>query len=174
MIVFDLLCGEGHRFEGWFGSAADFAAQKERRQLACPGCGNAQVERVPSVSRVNLGAPEPRPPGKGRPSQEPAGRPSQEPAGTPSHGPGAPQRAPEMEGKDPFAIAQMLYSRMLDELLTKTQDVGKDFPAEARRIFYEEAPARAIRGVVSAEEHDELLDEGIPVARLPLPPGRLN
>jgi hypothetical protein len=68
----------------------------------------------------------------------------------------------------------MLYSRMLDELLTKTQDVGKDFPAEARRIFYKEAPVRAIRGVASAQEHDELVDEGIPVARLPLPPGQLN
>jgi len=160
MIVFDLLCGEGHRFEGWFGSAADFAAQKERRQLGCPSCGNAQVERVPSVSRFNLGAPEPKPASKGTT------------AGTPA--PATPQRTPEMEGKDPFAIAQMLYSRMLDELLTKTQDVGKDFPAEARRIFYEEAPARAIRGVASAQEHDELVDEGIPVARLPLPPGRLN
>jgi hypothetical protein len=153
MIVFDLLCGGGHRFEGWFGSAADFAAQKERRQLACPGCGNAQVERVPSASRVNLGAPEPKPA---------------------VQGPGAPERTPEMEGTDPFAIAQMLYSRMLDELLTKTEDVGKNFPAEARRIFYEEAPARAIRGVASAQEHDELVDEGIPVARLPLPPGQLN
>jgi hypothetical protein len=158
MIVFDLLCGEGHRFEGWFGSAADFAAQKERRQLACPTCGNAKVERVPSASRVNLGAPEPKP----------------APKKAPSNGPGVPQRVPEMEGKDPFAIAQMLYSRMLDELLTKSEDVGKNFPAEARRIFYEEAPARAIRGVASAQEHDELVDEGIPVARLPLPPGQLN
>jgi hypothetical protein len=158
MIVFDLLCGKGHRFEGWFGSADDFAAQKERCQLACPSCGNAQVERVPSASRVNLGAAEPKPAGNGRPAQ----------------GPGAPQRTPEMEGKDPFAIAQMLYSRMLDELLTKTEDVGKNFPAEARRIFYEEAPARAIRGVASVQEHDELVDEGIPVARLPLPPERLN
>ena len=85
-----------------------------------------------------------------------------------------PQRTPEMEGKDPFAIAQMLYSRMLDELLAKSEDVGKEFPAEARKIFYEEAPARAIRGEASAREHQELLDEGIPVARLPVPPGRLN
>ena len=158
MIVFDLLCGQGHRFEGWFGSAADFAAQKERRQLACPSCGNAQVERVPSASRFNLGAPEPKPAGRGTTTGTPA----------------APERTPDMEGKDPFAIAQMLYSRMLDELLTKTEDVGKSFPAEARRIFYEEAPARAIRGVASAEEHDELVEEGIPVARLPLPPGQLN
>jgi hypothetical protein len=155
MIVFDLLCGGGHRFEGWFGSADDFAAQKAGRQLACPSCGSSQVERVPSVSRVNLGAQEPKPKPK-LPAPAPSGR------------------TPEMEGKDPFAIAQMLYSRMLDELLTKSEDVGRQFPAEARKIFYEEAPARAIRGEASAEEHEELLDEGIPVARLPVPPGRLN
>jgi len=154
MIVFDLLCGGGHRFEGWFGSAADFSAQKERRQLSCPSCGNAQVERVPSASRVNLGVPEPKAVTKG----------------TPGQGPGAPQRTPDMEGKDPFAIAQMLYSRMLDELLTRSEDVGKQFPAEARKIFYEQAPARPIRGEATDEEHQELLDAGIPVARLPVPP----
>ena len=150
MIVFDLLCGAGHRFEGWFGSAVDYSTQKERSLLSCPACGSSQVERVPSASRVNLGAPEPKPPVK------------------------APAKTPEMEGKDPFAIAQMLYSRMLDELLTKTEDVGREFPSEARKIYYQEAPTRAIRGEATPEEHDELLDEGIPVARLPLPPKRLN
>ena len=74
-----------------------------------------------------------------------------------------------MEGKDPFAIAQMLYSRMLDELFTKSENVGRRFPEEARKIFYEEAPARAIRGQASQEEHDALIEEGIPVARLPVP-----
>ncbi len=155
MIVFDLLCGTGHRFEGWFASAADFADQRDRHLLSCPSCGSAKVKRVPSASRVNLGAPEPKAP--------------------PASNPGVPAaRTPEMEGKDPFAIAQMLYSRMLDELLTKTEDVGKQFPAEARKIFYQEAPARAIRGQATQEEHEELLDEGIPVARLPVPPTRLN
>ena len=155
MIVFDLLCRDGHRFEGWFGSAADFSAQQARGQLACPSCGVSQIERVPSASRFNLGAPEPKAPK--------------------AADPGVPAKpTPEMEGKDPFAIAQMLYSRMLDDLLTRSEDVGKEFPAEARKIFYEESPARAIRGQASAKEHEELLDEGIPVARLPLPPGRLN
>jgi hypothetical protein len=79
-----------------------------------------------------------------------------------------------MEGKDPFAIAQMLYSRMLDEVL-KAEDVGREFPAEARRIFYSQSLGRAIRGQATTEEHKELLDEGIPVARLPVPPReRLN
>jgi hypothetical protein len=74
-----------------------------------------------------------------------------------------------------LAIAQKLYSRMLDELLTKSEDVGSAFPAEARRIHYREAPARSIRGHASQEEHDALVEEGIPVARLPIPPsGRWN
>jgi hypothetical protein len=154
MIVFDLLCGGGHRFEGWFGSADDFTSQLARRLLQCPSCGSAEVKRVPSAARFNLGAEQPRPPKA--PEK-------------------APEKTPEMEGKDPFAIAQMLYSRMLDELLSKTEDVGKDFPEQARRIYYQEAPARAIRGQATQEEHDELVDEGVPVARLPLPPtGKLN
>ena len=151
MIVFDLLCAGGHRFEGWFGSAKDFASQNERRLVACPTCGSAEVGRIPSATRANLGA---QPPKVVETKVE---------------------KTPDMEGKDPFAIAQMLYSRMLDELLTKSEDVGKRFPEEARRIHYQEAPARAIRGQATQEEHDELVDEGIPVARLPMPSsGTLN
>ena len=148
MIVFDLLCTGGHRFEGWFASATEYASQQERRLLSCPTCGSGHVQRVPSATRANLGAEPPKPP--------------KAPAKSP--------KTPEMEGKDPFAIAQMLYSRMLDELLTKSEDVGKDFPAEARKIFYSESPERAIRGQATQEEHDELIDEGIPVARFPVPP----
>lgn len=149
MIVFDLLCGGGHRFEGWFGSADDFASQSDRKLLSCPTCGSGEVKRVPSATRANLGAPEPKP-------AAPAT--------------GAPARTADMEGKDPFAIAQMLYSRMLDDLLTKSEDVGRKFPDEARKIFYKETPARAIRGQATDQEHQELLEEGIPVARLPVPP----
>jgi hypothetical protein len=148
MIVFDLLCGEGHRFEGWFGSAGDFSSQRDRKLLSCPTCGSAKVKRVPSATRANLGAAEPKP----------------------AKVPAAPAKTPDMEGKDPFAVAQMLYSRMLDELLTKSEDVGKEFPSEARKIFYNESPARAIRGQATNEEHQDLVDEGIPVARLPVPP----
>jgi hypothetical protein len=60
---------------------------------------------------------------------------------------------------------------MLDELLTKTEDVGRQFPAEARDIFYKRTPDRAIRGQATQEEHDDLVDEGVPVVRFPIPPG---
>ena len=148
MIVFDLQCAEGHRFEGWFASAREFGTQKKRGLLSCPSCGGTGIERALSAPRLNMGAQEPT-----RPAQ----------------------KTPDMEGKDPFAIAQMLYSRMLDEILTKSEDVGSRFPEEARKIFYEQSPSRAIRGQATAQEHDELLDEGIPVARFPVPPsGSLN
>jgi hypothetical protein len=147
MIVFDLLCGSGHRFEGWFASAGDFSAQNARGQVICPTCGLPRVERVPSATRFNSGTVEqPKP-------ELPAGA----------------------EGKDPFAIAQMLYSRMLDEMLSKSEDVGTEFPAEARRIYYEESPARSIRGQATPQEHSELVEEGVPVLRLPIPAmGRAN
>ena len=147
MIVFDLLCGDGHRFEGWFGSAGDFSEQKKTRLLSCPVCGDDQVERIPSAARLNLGAVEPV-------RKNPA--PAQ-------------SEAESTDAKDPFAIAQMLYSQMLDQLISNTEDVGSRFPEEARRIHYHEAPARGIRGRATPEEHEALLDEGIEVARFPVP-----
>jgi hypothetical protein len=150
MIVFDLLCTAGHRFEGWFGSREDFEGQKKRKIIQCPTCSTPKVERVPSASHVNLGAQAPKASAVANPAE----------------------KTPSIEGKDPFAVAQILYSRMLDELLTKSEDVGKDFPRVARKIFYKEDKARSIRGHATPEEHDELVDEGIPVARLPVVPPR--
>jgi hypothetical protein len=151
MIVFDLLCSKGHRFEGWFNSAADYGSQKDRGLVSCPKCSTTAVERVPSATRANLGAQPPKPVPVPAPATNMV-------------------KTPEMDGKDALAIAQMLYSKMLDEILTKTEDVGREFASEARKIHYDEAPARAIRGQATQEEHDALVDEGIPVARFPLPP----
>ena len=144
MIVYDLECGGGHRFEGWFASQDDFAAQSEKGLVSCPKCGAQQVRRVPSLTRFNSGAIEPQ-------EKQPA-----PPA--------------EFAGKDPAAIAQILYSRLVDEMLQKSEDVGRAFPEEARKIHYQEAPARSIRGQATNEEHAQLLDEGIAVLRLPVPP----
>ena len=146
MIVYDLECGSGHRFEGWFGSSDDFAGQKDRGLVTCPTCGARQVQRVPSVTRFNSGAAQPQQ------NEKP------------------PANVPEMAGKDPSAVAQVLYSRLIDEMLQKFEDVGRAFPEEARRIHYQEAPARSIRGQATNEEHAALVEEGISVLRLPVPP----
>jgi hypothetical protein len=138
--IFDLQCGAGHRFEGWFASAEEFAAQSAQGLVGCPSCGAQEVDRIPSATRFNTGAHRPV--------------------------------AGDTKGHDPLALAQKLYSRMLDELLTRSEDVGTEFPAEARRIHYHEAPERTIRGQASREEHEALVDEGIPVLRMPIPPAK--
>jgi hypothetical protein len=51
--VFDLLCANDHRFEGWFTSGADFEQQQLRGYIACPMCGDSQVVKVPAASYVN-------------------------------------------------------------------------------------------------------------------------
>jgi len=53
MIRYDLICSQGHAFEGWFSSSADFDAQKDKGQIVCLTCGCVIVDRAimaPNVS----------------------------------------------------------------------------------------------------------------------------
>jgi hypothetical protein len=63
MIVFDLKCAEGHVFEGWFGSGADYEDQQARGLVSCPVCGAARVEKAPMAPAV---------PAKGNAAPDPA------------------------------------------------------------------------------------------------------
>jgi len=136
MIVYDLACAHGHRFEGWFGSGDDFAQQQSRGLVRCPMCDVAQVERLPSA---RVAVP------KGAPSPVPVKAPETAVAGLPAE-----------------VIAK------LREIVRNTENVGTRFPEEARKIHYEEVPARAIRGQASPEEAEALRDEGIDFS--PIPP----
>ncbi|MBN3857373.1 DUF1178 family protein [Paraburkholderia sp. Ac-20340] len=147
MKVLDLQCPEGHRFEGWFASADDFESQLSRKLVGCPMCGATNVARVPSAPRLNLsGASADR-------SAAPA----------PSAAAGQPGNA----GQAAQWQAQAL--RAIREVLEKTENVGDRFAEEARRMHYNEAPARNIRGVASAEDARALVEEGIDVMPLPVP-----
>jgi len=59
---------------------------------------------------------------------------------------------------------------LIDVILLNTENVGRDFPSEARRIHRKEARERSIRGVATGEETRDLLEEGIAVMPLPIPP----
>lgn len=145
MIVYDLTCAHGHRFEGWFASSDAFAEQRERSLVTCPVCNDAHVERLPSA-RVSV--PKSKAPATAKPAAVESTS-AQQPANV---GAGLP---PEIVGK-------------LREIVKSTENVGRRFPEEARKIHYDEAPARPIRGQASAEEAEALNDEGIEFA--PLPP----
>ena len=64
---------------------------------------------------------------------------------------------------------QARVMRALREVLEKTENVGDRFAEEARRIHYNEAPARSIRGVTTPEDAKALVEEGIEVMSLPIP-----
>jgi hypothetical protein len=56
MIVFNMKCGEGHGFEEWFASSAEFEARTAASDIACPECGDTHVVKGISAPRVNGGA----------------------------------------------------------------------------------------------------------------------
>ncbi len=68
MIVFNLMCEQEHRFEGWFDSSDDFAAQREAGQVECPLCASKLVRKVPAGSYVKSVAVE-RAPAADAPNQ---------------------------------------------------------------------------------------------------------
>ena len=145
MIVFDLACAQGHRFEGWFASGDEFARQAEARLVRCPVCDDAEVARLPSA-KVRTGG-----------TREGAAAPK--PASTPAPSPEAPHEA--IAGLPADLVAK------LREVIRSTENVGRRFPEEARKIHYEEAPARPIRGQASKEESAALEEEGIEFSSLP-------
>ncbi|HET7863679.1 MAG TPA: DUF1178 family protein [Burkholderiaceae bacterium] len=145
MKVFNLQCGNGHRFEGWFGSDADYESQRERSLVGCPLCGEAQVQRLPSAPRLNLGAVAPAEPAPGPASQAPARSEAQNPG------------------------MEALWMQAVRHVLANTEDVGTRFAEEARRIHYGESEQRGIRGRTTRDEARALDEEGIPVLSLPIP-----
>ena len=52
---------------------------------------------------------------------------------------------------------------------SNTEDVGKNFTEEAKKIYYGETKSRSIRGETTKEQAEELIEEGIPIVKLPWP-----
>jgi hypothetical protein len=67
----------------------------------------------------------------------------------------------------PSGRAEEKLSRFTQWLARNFEDVGTQFPEEARRIHYGESPDRRIRGQASREEVEALVDEGVPVIPVP-------
>jgi hypothetical protein len=73
MIVFDLRCADGHRFESWFQSGAVFDRQQAEGAIECPLCGShaiAKAPMAPHVAHAGEGAAEKEAPAGGGPPAE--------------------------------------------------------------------------------------------------------
>ena len=147
MIVYDLVCARQHRFEGWFGSAEDFVRQRDDALIRCPLCDDASIQRRPSAN-IQVGRAPEAPAGPSKPAT-----------------PAVAKDAEPRQAMIPVPDAKMLSA--LHKLVAETENVGRSFPEEARKIHYEEAPKRGIRGQATSEEADALREEGIEFMSLP-------
>jgi hypothetical protein len=156
MIVFDLECqSAGHRFEGWFNTAEDFAHQLDRGLVECPECGSALISKAPMAPNISrkgnraIAVPQPSGP------QAVAG------------GVLPPEAAKMMQ-----AMAQMQA-----EALKQSRWVGDTFAEQSRAIHYGEREAEVIHGQATPAQAIELIEEGIALVPLPFPvapPDELN
>ncbi|MCP1336140.1 DUF1178 family protein [Futiania mangrovi] len=141
MIRYALRCTNGHDFDGWFRSAADYEAQAEACEVTCPQCGSALVEKAPMAPAIARGGRE-----------EAAPEAHQEVALSPRD----------------VMLAKLAQLR---EHVEKTfENVGDRFAAEARAIHEGRAEERGIYGEARGDEVKALIDDGVPVAPLPPAP----
>lgn len=151
MIVFDLICSGHHQFEGWFASSAEFDRQQRRHLVACPVCQVTEIIKAPMAPAV---------PAKGRSSDE---------RSLASVATGAPHA--EMQA------AAATLAKAQAALLKGSTWVGTQFAETSRKMHYGETEHRQIHGHATLAEARALVDEGVPVAPLPLavaPPEKLN
>lgn len=144
MIVFDLRCPQSHIFEAWFASGAAYEDQRARGLLACPLCGDSDI--VKAVMAPNVAA-------KGNTRSVPA-------VSAQSNAP--PSAAALKAALHALAGAQA-------EALAKSQWVGTAFAETARAMHAGDVAAAPIHGQTTVAEAKALIDDGVPVAALPLP-----
>lgn len=147
MIVYDLHCAHGHRFEGWFGSSSDFVEQHGSGLVQCPECGSQDVGKAPMAPAV---------PAKGNQRTGDAVR--------------KPGKA-VTNGEIPSEVRQAMraLAEAQAKALRKSTYVGDGFAEESRAMHYGEKQVEAIHGKATVREAKELIEEGISVAPLPFP-----
>jgi hypothetical protein len=125
MIVFDLQCLDGgETFEAWFGSNAEYEAQRSGGLVQCPVCQSSNVVKAPMAPRV-----------------------------------------PRKGGGNPLARLAAIQS----ELLKNSRWIGDQFAETARAMHSGEIEHEQVHGSASLEQAKSLVEDGIPVAPLPLP-----
>jgi hypothetical protein len=151
--VLNLQCQHQHVFEGWFASEDDFQSQLASHLVECPLCGDKQISKMLSAPRLNLST------SRSEMSTELV-------TVEPDHAVSVPAvSAPTVMPPE----VQAAWLNMVQHVMKHTEDVGSQFADEARKMHYGEAEERGIRGQVSAQETQALLEEGISVMPLPLP-----
>lgn len=172
MIVFDLSCTQGHRFEGWFGSSADYESQQKRGLLACPQCDCASVSKAPMAPAVPVK-------GNARSASQPVPAVETAPVHTLPQQVANTSKLPAMPPSMPPQVRQAFeaLAKAQAEALKKSTWVGATFAEQSRAMFYGERDEAPIHGQASLAEARALAEEGVPIAPILFPvapPDELN
>lgn len=155
MIVYDLVCADGHRFEAWFRNSGVCDAQMSAGEVSCVACGSTEVTKAPMAPAV-LGRRRPDRP-------DPAAETAAAAPGVP-----APSEATKQVTLDPAKVAAFHALVALRRKIEADCDyVGDRFADEARRIHYGEVEAHGIYGEATQAEARDLAEEGIEIASIP-------
>src|SRR5271163_445631 len=161
MIRYNLVCAKGHEFESWFAGSTAYDKQAKRGLVECPVCGSTKVEKALMTPRLT----------RSRKSMvvEPAVPDTAVPA------------APEPPAPAPVAVIspqeQELRTKLRElreHLVKNAENVGQQFPEEARKMHYGEKKHRSIYGTASPDDAKALHEEGIEFAPLPVLPDERN
>lgn len=136
MIVFDLKCGKGHRFEAWFRDSATFDDQAAAGDVNCALCGDTNVSKALMAPNISTGKDRDK------------------------------AKADHPDLKELVHRAHGALKELRAHVETTHENVGAAFPEEVRKIYYGEANERPVFGEASVEEAKELIEEGIDILPL--------
>ncbi len=159
MIHYDLRCGDGHAFDGWFKSSAAFDTQAQAGLIECPVCAGTSVKRALMTPRLSKGAAAPaEPPAPVEAKAEPAKAVVAPEAMAVGGVPALPDQV------------RAVLQRIRAEVEQKCDYVGNRFAEEARAMHSGESQRRSIYGETTPDQAEALAEEGIDVARIPWVP----
>lgn len=149
MIVYDLVCEQDHEFESWFKNSAAYDSLRKSRKVSCPVCESTKIRKAPMAPRISKSGTKEIVQAEAAPVANASAEPDSE----------------DMTSAMTKAVEAI---KELQATIEKTFDnVGDKFPEEARKIHYGETEARGIYGEATAEEAQELIEEGVDIAAVP-------
>ena len=136
MILFDLQCEKGHKFECWFATSANYQEQLKNKMIVCPYCNRTKIQKSLMAPNIN----------------------------TKSTYKNSKKNNQNKLAQNNLVNQIKKFKKFIEK---NTDNVGKNFAEEARKIYYGETKSRPIRGESTENEAKELAEEGIPFSQLP-------
>ena len=147
---------KGHTFESWFANSAAYDEQAKRWLIACPVCNSTEVEKA--IIAPRLGHSE---------TADKFSAPT--PARTPVALPAPPSPVAMMSRSNPSSTTQ----RPRKHIVKNADYVGPRIPSRRARSTTARS-SRSIYGEATPKEAEELHEEGIAFAPLPVLPDEFN